>query len=654
MARNSCYAGRILRVDLSGGSVTTEEYGRDYTDLFIGGRGVASMILYREVPPEVAPLDPENRLIFSPGALLGTGAPAASRTTVTARSPLTEMHGDGHSGASWGAELRRAGYDLLIVQGRAEKPVYLAIDDGRVELRDAGRLRGLLTSQTHARLRAEMGRQDLCTVCVGPAGENLVRLAGVFHNGADRGVSARCGLGAVMGSKNLKAIATRGTGDVGIANVPDLKAAFRDYLDTIAVDPYVPPATRYGTCRFMMHRVKFGIHGAENWRYGEYGWQPLDPEIFRADYQVKAGACLACPVSCRRDYRVRSGPFAGVTAKVEWEAIARCMTCGITDPEAAIAWSNLCNHYGLDVEGVGDTVAFAMECFEEGLLTERDADGLTLRFGNVEAFLELSRRIALRHGDLASTLAEGTRRAAAAIGRGSERFAMNVKGGEMSAGDPRGMPVRAVSYATSTRGSDHLRSNPYIEEIMTPQEALEWWGSEEAADIKGGVTGKGRMLKFSEDLVTIGDILGLCKFAYYRSATFPYLYRKGVHLATRLYNACSGRDLSEQEMLQAGERAFNVEKAYNTRCGATRADDTIPERFFTEPLRGGGPSGGAVVDRGRFNRILEEYYASRGFDVRSGLPTRAGLERLGLMEVADDLEARGLLGAAEEREKWLP
>jgi aldehyde:ferredoxin oxidoreductase len=641
----NCYAGQLLRVDLATGAILKEEFGREYTDLFIGGRGVASKLLYDEVPPQIAPLDPENRLIFVPGALMGTAAPAASRTTVTARSPLTNLHGDGHSGATWGAELKRAGYDALVIQGKAEKPVYLLIHNDKVELRDASKLRGLLTSQTHSRLRDDLGEPGLNTVCIGPAGENLVRLAGVFHNGSDEGVSARCGLGAVMGSKNLKAIATIGTRDLGLFDLEGFKSAYQDYLDTIAVDPYCPPATRYGTCRFMGHRVKFGIHGAENWRYGEYpAWVHLDPEIWRNDYQIKAGACLACPVRCRRDYRVQSGPYAGITAKVEWETIARSMTCGITDPEAVIAWANLCNHYGLDVEGVGDTVAFAMECFEQGLLTEKDTDGLPLRFRDAHAYLELTRRIAMREGDLASTLAEGTRIAAQKIGQGSERLAMNVKGGEMTAGDPRGMPVRAVSYATSTRGSDHLRSNPYIEEIMTPQEALEWWGTEEAADIKKGVKGKGKMLKFSEDLVTIGDVLGLCKFAYYRSATFPYLYRKGVHLATRLYNACAGRELSEKEMLRAGERAFNIEKAFNTRCGATRADDMIPKRFFEEPLRGGGPSGGTVVDKDKFNTILEEYYEDRKFDPKSGLPTRAGLEELGLKYIADDLEARGKLG----------
>jgi aldehyde:ferredoxin oxidoreductase len=592
----------------------------------------------------VEPFDANNRLILSPGALHGTGVPAASRTTVTTRSPLTNMHGDGHSGATWGGELKRAGYDVLVIQGSAEKPVYLFIDDDQVELREASKLWGLMTSQTHSRLREEIDDREISTVAIGPAGENKVRLAAVFHNGADKGTSARCGLGAVMGSKNLKAIATRGTGDIGVAHIDGLKEAYQDYLDTIAVDPYCPPATKYGTCRFMMHRVKFGIHGAENWQYGEYDWERLDPEVFRSDYQVKAGACVACPIRCRRDYRIISGPFAGTTAKVEWEMIARSMTCGIKDPEVVIAWANICNHYGLDIEGTGDTVAFAMECFERGILTEKDTDGLQMRFGNVEGFLELTRKIALREGDLANTLAEGTKRAAETIGQGSEKFAMQVKGGEMTAGDPRGMPVRAVSYATSTRGSDHLRSNPYIEEIMTSEEALEWWGSEEAADIEKGIKGKGQMLKFSEDLVTIGDILGLCKFAYYRSATFPYLYKKGVHLATRLYNACSGRNLSEEEMLMAGERAWNIEKAYNTRCGATRADDIIPERFFKEPLKGGGPSGGTVVERDKFDTILEEYYEDRKFDPDTGLPTRAGLDRLGLKEIADDLEARGKLG----------
>jgi aldehyde:ferredoxin oxidoreductase len=639
----NCYAGKILRIDLTSGSINSEALDQDLVEPLIGGRGIASKILYDEVPPEIEPFDPENLLIFAPGALHGTGVPAASRTTLTCRSPLTYMHGDGHSGAQWGGELKRAGYDVLVIKGRAQKPVTLIIDDDRVELADADRLWGMLTSRTHTALRDETNIADLQTVCIGPAGENRVRLSAVFHNGADKGVNARCGMGAVMGAKNLKAIATRGTRDIGVVDIESLKAAYKEYVEIINTDPHPVGGTRYGTCRFMYHRVQFGIHGAENWNYGAYPWEKLDPEIFRSDYQVKAGSCVACPIRCRRDYRVVSGPYGGTTAKVEWETIARSLTCGIKEPEGVIAWANICNHYGLDIEGTGDTVAFAMECFENGIITAKDTDGLSLRFGDTEAFLEITRRIAMREGDLANTLAEGTKRAAETIGAGSERFAMHVKGGEMTAGDPRGMPVRAVSYATSTRGSDHLRSNPYIEEIMKPEEALKWWGSEEAADIANGLKGKGRMLKFSEDLVTIGDILGLCKFAFYRSATFPWLYQKGVTLATRFYNACSGRNLSEEEMLMTGERVWNIEKAYNTRCGATRADDTIPQRFFKEALKGGGPSGGTVVDREKFEAILNEYYEDRKFDPATGLQTRTGMERLGLNDVADDLAARGKL-----------
>jgi aldehyde:ferredoxin oxidoreductase len=457
------------------------------------------------------------------------------------------------------------------------------------------------------------------------------------------GTFARTGLGAVMGSKNLKAIATRGTRDIGIADVEAFRKAYQDYLQVISVDPYVPPATKYGTCRFMYHRVKFGIHGAKNWRLGDFDWKPLDPEVFRSDYQIKASACPMCPVRCRREYRIPSGKYAGTVTKLEWETIARCMTCGVNDPEGVIYFSHICNQYGLDVEGIGDTVAFAMECYEKGLLTDKETEGLPLHFGNLEVLIEMTRKIAFREG-LGDLLAEGSLRAARAIGKGAEQFAMVVKGSEMSAGDPRGMPVRAVSYATSTRGSDHLRSNPYVEELITPKEGQLFFGSAEAADIFQGLKGKGRLLAWSENFVTIGDLLGLCKFAYYRSATFSYLRKKGVELATRFYNACNGTKLSEEEMLLAGERSFNIEKAFNAREGAGREQDIIPERFFKEGLAGGGPSHGAVVDRGKFDLILDEYYQARGWNEKTGLQKRETLEKLGLKDIADDLAKRGRLG----------
>jgi aldehyde:ferredoxin oxidoreductase len=643
MARKKgSYAGKILRVNLSSGKVEKQELDSSFAHTYIGGRGFASRTLYDEVPPEVSPFDPANRLIFTPGALFGTAVPAASRTTATAKSPTTEMHGDGHSSGYWGAVLKAAGYDMLILQGAATKPIYLWIDNDQVEIRDAASLWGKTTMGTDQALRETLGDREIGTLAIGPAGERKVRLAGIFSDGI-MGTFARTGLGAVMGSKNLKAVATRGIKDVGIVDVEAFRKAYQDYLQVISVDPYVAPATKYGTCRFMYHRVKFGIHGAMNWRLGDFDWQPLDPEVFRSDYQIKASSCPMCPVRCRREYRIPSGKYAGTVTKLEWETIARCMTCGVNDPEAAIYFSHICNQYGLDVEGVGDTVAFAMECYEKGLLTDKETEGLPLRFGDPEGLIEITRRIAFREG-IGDLLAEGSLRAARAIGKGAEQFAMQVKGSEMSAGDPRGMPVRAVSYATSTRGSDHLRSNPYVEELITPEEGLQHFGSKEAADIFQGLKGKGRLLAWSENFVTIGDLLGLCKFAYYRSATFSYLREKGVELATRFYNACNGTKLSEEEMLQAGERTFNIEKAFNAREGAGREKDLIPERFFKEALAGGGPSHGAVVDRGKFDLILDEYYQARGWNEKTGLQKRKTLEKLGLKDIAEDLAKRGRLG----------
>jgi aldehyde:ferredoxin oxidoreductase len=640
--KNGSYAGKILRVDLSTGKIEKQDLDLDFAHKYIGGRGFGSRVLYNEVPPEVGPLDPANRLIFTPGALFGTAVPAASRTTATAKSPTTEMFGDGHSSGHWGSLLKSAGYDQLIIQGAAEKPVYIWIDNDKIEIRDAKYLWGKSNMETYETLLESHGNREIGTIAIGPAGEKKVRLSCIFSDGI-MGTFARTGLGAVMGSKNLKAVATRGTHDVGIADVDAFKKAYQDYLQVISVDPYVPPATKYGTCRFMYHRVKFGIHGAHNWRLGDFNWKPLDPEVFRSDYQIKASACPMCPVRCRREYRIPTGKYAGTVTKLEWETIARCMTCGVNDPEAVIYFSHLCNQYGLDVEGMGDTIAFAMECFEKGLITEKETEGLALTFGNSDALMELTRKIAYREG-LGDLLAEGSLRAARAIGKGAEKYAMQVKGSEMSAADPRGMPVRAVSYATSTRGSDHLRSNPYVEELITPEEGLQYFGSKEAADIFQGLKGKGKLLAWSENFVTIGDLLGLCKFAYYRSATFGYLRRKGVELATRFYNACNGTKLSDDEMLQAGERAFNMEKAFNVREGAGREKDIIPERFFKEALAGGGPSNGAVVDREKFDLILDEYYACRGWNEKTGLPKKKTLEKLGLHDIAADLGKRNRLG----------
>lgn len=645
------HTGRLLRVCLTDRSFRTEEIPLDWYQRFLGGRGFSSWLLFNSAGPETEPLSTANPLIFAPGALHGTPVPAASRTTLAVKSLLSGGHGDAHAGGFMGGELRAAGYDALIIEGQAATPTWIMVDDGMVTFHDASDLWGMKVSQTAEAIRQRAGRPRMQTAVIGPAGENLVRFANVTDGKAS---FSRCGVGAVMGLKKLKGLGVRGTGGIAIADPARLFKAISTYNEVIKKDPYCPPATKFGTTRFMWHRVKFGIHGACNWTRGGFDWEGLAPEAFREKHTIKAASCPMCPLRCRRDFEIRDGKNKGTVAKVEWEAIARSMTCGLTETEEAIRMMDAYNELGMDVESGADTIAFAMECYERGILSRSETDGLDLRFGNIEAVLAVLEKITYRQG-VGDVLADGVKRAAQKIGRGSERYAMHVKGVEMTAGDPRGMPVRAVSYATSTRGSDHLRSNPYVEEFCTPEEAERYFGSPEAASLKG-MRGKGAMLKWSEDLVTIGDILGLCKFAFYRSATMEYLRQKGMHLAAEFYSAVSGREVTGDDLLAVAERVYNIEKAFNVRNGLSKKDDIIPERFFKEGIIG-GIGHGNIVERYQFDCILDDYYQARGWDPATSLQTRAGLIRIGLPEVAQVLasearsDRRGLADQPAERVK---
>ncbi|MCR4431152.1 MAG: aldehyde ferredoxin oxidoreductase family protein [Tepidanaerobacteraceae bacterium] len=626
------YGGKILRIDLTEQKATIDCLPSEYYEMYLGGRGFNSRLLFDMAGPQTDPLSPEAPLIFAPGALHGTPVPTASRTTATIKNVLSGGHGDSHGGGFIGSEIKYAGYDVVIITGKAEKPVWLMINDEKVDFCDASDLWGKKTKETQEAIRKKLPSKKVQIACIGPAGENLVKYAVITDGVATFG---RTGVGAVMGSKNLKALVVYGTGGITIHDPSRLLKAIKEYNNIVKQDPYLIPAVTFGSTRFMWHRVKYGVHGACNWRLGEFDWEGLSPEIFREKHAVKATSCPMCPVRCRRDMMIREGEHKGEYTKVEWESIARSMTMGITDSIDLIRVIGAFNEMGLDIESAGDTIAFAMECFEKGILTKEDFDGLSPAFGDAELILKIIKMITYRQG-IGNLLADGCYRASLAIGKGSEKYAMHIKGVEVTAADPRGMPVRAVSYATSTRGSDHLRSNPYVEEMATPEEAELMFGSREAADLKG-VAGKGRMLKWSEDLVTIGDLLGLCKWAFYRSATMEYLCDKGLRLAAEFYSAVTGREMTGEELMLAAERVYNIEKAFNVRTGFRKKDDTIPERFFTEPIKG-GPGDGNIVERNKFNTILEEYYEARGWDPSTGLQTRAKLEQLGLSEIKNVLE----------------
>lgn len=630
MARHG-YGGKILRIDLTTQKASADALASDYYEQYIGGRGFNSRLLFDLAGPDTDPLGPEAPLLFAPGALHGTPVPTASRSTATVKNVLNGGHGDAHGGGFIGSEIKYAGYDVVAITGKAEKPVWIMINDDKVSFHDATDLWGKKIKETQEAMRSKLASKKAQVACIGPAGENLVKYAMIADGVATFG---RTGVGAVMGSKNLKAMAVHGTGGLTIHDPERLLKAIKDYDRVIKLDAYCPPAVTYGSTRFMWHRVKYGIHGACNWRLGDFNWQSLSPEVFREKHTVKAASCPMCLLRCRRDMMIKEGEHQGQYTKVEWESIARAMTMGITDSTDLIRVIGAFNELGMDIECAGDAIAFAQECFEKGLLSKEDFDGTSLGFGDAEAILKIIDKIAYKKG-IGNLLAEGCYHASQIIGKGSEKFAMHVKGVGVTAGDPRGMPVRAVSYATSTRGSDHLRSNPYVEEIATPEEAEAMFGSKEAADLKG-VKGKGRMLKWSEDLVTIGDLLGICKWAFYRSATMGYLQEKGLKLAAEFYSSVTGREVTGDDLMLSAERVYNIEKAFNVRAGMQRKDDTIPERFFTEPNKG-GPGDGNIVERDKFDTILEEYYDARGWDQKTGMQKEVKLEELGLSDIREVL-----------------
>lgn len=621
------YAGRILYVDLTRREVTKEPIEEDVCAKLIGGRGFSSYMLYKEVGAGCEPFDPSNLVVFASGPLNGTPVPSSGRLTVAARSPMTGGLGDANSGGSFAPEMKWAGYDAIAFRGRADFPVYLLVVDDRVEVRDARHLWGKDTEETTQAIRDELRDPDVHVACIGPGGENLVRYACVIVDGS--GASGRCGIGAVMGSKNLKAVAVRGTRGVEIADPDGLRSAIDAYLTDVKEDGWAKNLTRYGTINLVVHRQTLGLWGAYNFQRGVLdGCERLDPEVFRSKYLMRILGCMGCAVRCRRFSKVESGPYAPCYTKgPEYDTVnALAAKTGVTDPEAVIYAHRLTDLLGIDAQSAGSSIAMAMELFEKGLINEEDTGGLRLRFGDAASMIRLLGDIAHRRG-FGDVLAEGCKVMGERLGRGASYYAAHIKGLEIDATDPRPFLTRAVTYAVSTRGSCHLRGFPYIDEFITPEEALHWFGTEKVADLKS-MEGKGRMIAWSENWVSLADMFGLCKFAWYRSRKFKSLIHRGVELAGAAFRAATGLDVGDDELLKAGERLINVEKLFNLRFGLGRADDYPPERFFKEPVSG-GPQEGSVLDRAVYDRVLDDYYAARGWDGQ-GRPTPEKLRELGI------------------------
>jgi aldehyde:ferredoxin oxidoreductase len=625
MAIEGVYTGMVLRIDLTEGVVRKEPLDEAFSRTYIGGRGYTSRLQYDLIPPDVDPLGPENVLIIAPGALTGTSAPSAARFVVAARSPLTGILGDANSGGFFGAVLKRAGYSLVLVHGKSARPVYLRIDDDEAELCDATHLWG---KEVHAAVDAiqEADGRGFRVAAIGPAGENQVRIAAVM---ADKEhAAARTGLGAVMGSKNLKAVAVRSRQDFAYRDPTAFKELVEKLREIEQNDRRAQDLRARGTLGTLMdHHQAIGAMNTRNFQYGQFeGKEKVDHEALAAEYLVRPTGCYRCSLKCDRLSLVKDGEFAGV--KVDGPEYSTAVFLGpglgIDNMAAILKGNDLANRYGMDTIDLGGVIAFSMELYQRGILSKEDADGLDLEWGNYHTMLELIRRIAYREGPFADLLAHGVHVAAQEIGRGAERYAVHVKGMTPAPLDARPVKVYNFRYAVGPRGADHLR-------ISCPGGyALDQLPILEAAE----------RLRYWQGVVAVPDLMGLCKFAYtYYTENPDVALHRTLEIVPELYTAATGFELTKEQLLETSARVTNVERAHNCRLGLTAADDTLPPRFTEDPIPE-GPSKGKVYDI--LEPMKEAWYTVQGWNTVTGIPKQETLEKLGLADIAGDLRQHNI------------
>jgi len=623
------WCGKRLNIDLSSGSVELEEIDQSYQKKWLGGRGFNSDLLYRKVGPDVDPFSPDNLLIFGVGPLTGTFAPASSRTTITSKSPLGGGFGDSNMGGHWGPELKFAGYDQLVIKGKSEKPVYLWIQDDLVEIRDAAHLWGLEVSKADAQIKEELGDPDLHSAIIGPAGEKQVRYACII-NDVSR-AAARSGMGAVMGSKNLKAVAVRGTGSVDIAHPEEFYEICAETRDRIKRDQVAQLLHEQGSLLLTMPANY--EHGWFCWKNFQEGYHPqaelLSGERHRDEFLTHREGCFACPISCGRFSRIPDGKYTGeITGGPEYETLTAIGSrLGLLDMGSVIHNNKRVNELGMDSCSCGGAIAWAMECWEKGLLTEEDTDGLILEWGDQELIEKLIEMIAQRAG-FGDLLAEGSYRASQ-ISKKGEYYSISVKGHDMSQDDPRGVGFAfGIGFATGRRGGDHLQGLPCLEltGAFYPGLVKSILGTDEAEE-RLSIVKKPEMEKYQEDLKAVGDSLTQCAFTH--TWSFAVLLEDMV----QLLKAATGVNYTPEELLAVGGRIVHLERAYWNRLLVGKHEDKSPRRFTQEPMPG-GPNKGMVFPE---DELIPKYYKVRGWDGNTGFPLPEVLKDYGLEEVAEEL-----------------
>jgi aldehyde:ferredoxin oxidoreductase len=610
------YHKKLLRVDLTNRRMEVEDLDENLIRKYLGGLGIEAKILYKETGPETDPLSPENILMAVTGPYTGTGVPTSGRHHLVARSPLTGLFGESNVGGSWAVHFKRAGFDGIVIKGKSETPLYLWIRDGKVEFRDARPIWGKDSYESAEWLKRETVREATAAV-IGPAGERMAKIASIPHIGHIVRAAARTGLGAVMGSKNLKAVVVFGEGPIPIAKPDELKAYIKE------ITPHIQGTTeafgKFGTSGGIDNYEKIGNFPVKNWREGRWaGAKKISGVTMHDTILSGRKACMHCPIACGRHIKVTEGPYAPMDCEgPEYETIGTLGGICLVDDLVAIAKANeLCNRYGLDTISAGGIIGFAMEAYEKGILTKEDTDGVELVWGNAKALVEMVHKMGRGEG-IGQLMTEGSKRMAEALGKNAIEFAIHVKGLEPSAHDPRRFFSQGLSYATAARGACHNASwsHPYELALSMPE-----IGIPEPQDAYQ-VDGKAEFTAKMQDLMCVMDALIICRFSQVGKAVNVTNHVDWLNLITDW-----GIDIPEY--MKVGERLFNLKRMYNCRLGASRKDDFLPYRFLTLK-RTGEDLTNQLPPMGR---LLSDYYAYRWWS-EDGIPTPQKLEELGLDEL---------------------
>ncbi len=606
------YAGRILHVELSSGRIWTEVLNEEYAKKYIGGIGLGMRLYLDHSKPGVDPFSAENPLVLATGPLSGSMVPTGGNGhAFVSKSPQTFGVGEAKAHGHFGTELKRAGYDAVIFYGKSERPVYLWIDDDAVQLLDAKYLWGKSPQETEDAIKKELKDAYIRVASIGVAGEKLVRIACVINEKTR--ACGRTGLGAVMGSKNLKAVAVRGSKDIAVANKDHLLELIKVQHERMKG----PAARKYrtlGTPENVLVLNAMGAMPTNNFTGAVFpGADRISGEYLNERFVAKVIGCSSCAMRCEHIAVVPEGPYKGTTTRIEYEPLwAMGPNCGVGSLDAILKGMDLSNYYGVDAISIGGIISFAMDLYKNGIVNKETA-GLELNFGSAETMIEMIKQVSLREG-FGDTLAEGVKLAAEKIGNDAGKYAVHIKGVEMTGYDIRGLKTAALGYAVSFRGADHNRHGAY------------------GPDVSGKVNrfkaekGRGKLVKETEDLYSIIDSIIVCKFS-------RGTYVKGFDDLAALYTAVTGIEISGEELRQAGERINNLGRLINIREGLTRKDDSLPWKVMHVPIPDEGPSKGSHVTQEELDMLLDDYYEVRGWD-KEGIPTPEKLKELDMEDLA--------------------